>query len=214
MIAAAVLLALSAILLYSRLKSKPEAEMTPPAADQSLPAPSESTDDLSTPEPGESAPEATPAPPAKSGAWEVLPDSEESSEDSAATQTGEAPRFTEIAKSSPPLTAAPKSEPSTEPQLASLKPTEPAALPQGVVFSIEDPALAKLAKDTAQAASAEPAVEAPATAPTASVSLPLPPSELGPVALRGKQSGRSRAMAGARGKGRACSRSIPSRGDV
>ena len=38
-ICAAVLLAISAALLYSRLRSKPQPEVTPPAVEQSVPAP-------------------------------------------------------------------------------------------------------------------------------------------------------------------------------
>ena len=64
---------------------------------------------------------------------------------------------------------------SAEPQLASLKPTEPAALPPGVVYSIEDPALG------AQAAAAPAGPSAPPSFP---MSLPLPPSDLGPLPLR------------------------------
>jgi localization factor PodJL len=67
----------------------------------------------------------------------------------------------------------PASELAPQPQLASLKTDEPAMLPLGVVFSIEDPA-ADNAEATAQGI-------APLAAPA---KLPLPPASLGPLPLR------------------------------
>jgi hypothetical protein len=132
-ICAAVLLAISALLLYSRLRSKPEPEVTPPATEQSAPLPSAPSE--ATPMPG--AEESAPAPvepkaetpPDRSGAYEGLPGSEESPPDSAASEAGEKGNFTEVAKSSYRPASAMAGDAPAEPQLASLKPTEPAALP-------------------------------------------------------------------------------------
>ncbi|MEX1060247.1 MAG: peptidoglycan-binding protein, partial [Methyloceanibacter sp.] len=176
-ICAAVLLAISAILFYSRLRSKPEPEVTPPAAEQSAPLPSAPSEATPTPGAEENAPAPVEpkaeTPPDRSGAYESLPGSEESPPDSAASDAGEKGNFTEVAKSSYRQTAA--SETLPQPQPASLKPTEAAALPPGVVFSIEDPALG------AQAAAAPSGPSAP---PSLAASLPLPPPDLGPLPLR------------------------------
>jgi localization factor PodJL len=89
MISAAILLVISAALLYGRLRSKPEIEATPPAAGESVPNPA--GEDQITPLPegsrhGTALPDASqsaPAPaepgsdaaaPAKSGAWDAVPD--------------------------------------------------------------------------------------------------------------------------------------------
>jgi len=174
-ICAAVLLAISALLLYSRLRSKPEPEVTPPATEQSAPLPSAPSE--ATPMPG--AEESAPAPvepkaetpPDRSGAYEGLPGSEESPPDSAASEAGEKGNFTEVAKSSYRPASAMAGDAPAEPQLASLKPTEPAALPPGVVFSVEDPTMGAQGQAPA----------APAAMP---MSLPLPPPDLGSLPLR------------------------------
>ena len=101
MISAAILLVISAALLYGRLRSKPEIEATPPAAEESVPGPAGSDAitplpdgsrhgtalpgaSQSAPAPVEPAPDA--APPAHSGAWEAVPDDvEQDQDDSAAT---------------------------------------------------------------------------------------------------------------------------------
>lgn len=123
-IAAAVLLGLSALLLYGRLMSKPEME-----ADPSAPGIGEEIVPATEPE--------------KSGSWAPLPATDESATDSAHGQS--TPGFTDVAKS--PLHQSPvhgrgmpASELRPEPQFASLKPAGPATLPPGVTFSIEDPA--------------------------------------------------------------------------
>ena len=190
-IAAAVLLALSALLLYGRLRSKPEPEVVaPPAVEQTAPAPADRSE--AAPEPsGESAPAAeapaadarataeepaaaepapdSPAGVEKSGSWdpEVTPE-----EDPAENASGEAPGavgLTEIAKS-PRRAAAEPSALTPEPQLVSLKANEPAALPPGIVFSIQEPG----------AGAGNAASPAAPTQP----SLLLPAEEVGPVALR------------------------------
>jgi len=173
-ICAAVLLAISALLLYGRLRSKPEPEITPPAAEQSVPLPSAPSEATPTPGAEENAPapaepKAETPPPDRSGAYESLPGSEESPPDSAASEAGEKGNFTEVAKSSYRQTAA--SETLPQPQPASLKPTEAAALPPGVAYSIEDPALGAQGQAPA----------APAAMPA---SLSLPPPDLGPLPLR------------------------------
>ncbi|MGH6735084.1 MAG: peptidoglycan-binding protein [Methyloceanibacter sp.] len=161
MIAAAVLLALSAALLYGRLASKPDEEVTVPATEESAPAPAAE----GTTEGDGAAPAGEPD---KSGAWEVLPIDPADN----ATRQGATTGFTEVAKSKvPPM---PASELLPEPQLASLKPDGQAALPPGVIFSIEDP-LAGTEPNT-------PPQGVAVTTPLAD--LPLPPDALGTKALR------------------------------
>ena len=169
-VAAAVLLALSALLLFTRLGSKPEA--TAPEIEQITPVPSDGTDDMTAP-----IDEAPAAAPEKSGSWEPMPDIGENPADSAAGGGMGAAGFTEMAKSSSRRlssgrvssghTPMPASELTPEPQLASLKPTGPSAMPPGVTFSIEDPAFGPTA----------PQVAAPAQ-------LTLAPAALGPLAMR------------------------------
>ena len=175
-ICAAVLLMISAALLYGRLGSKPEPEVTAPAAEQIAPLPQGAHHGTPTPETDGSAP--APVEPkaetpsaAKSGSSELEPEDDPSPDD-AASEDGETGNFTEVAKSA--YRPAASLETSPQPQLASLKPNEPAALPPGVMFSIEDPA-----KGMVAAAPAEPAQ--PPSVPT---SLPLPPAALGPLPLR------------------------------
>jgi localization factor PodJL len=181
-ISAAVLLALSAILLYGRLSSKPDA--TPAATEQTMPAPAGDTNGTTTPGGDETAPADTLE---KSGAWQPLPDTGTDPSDSAdsAPTTG----FTDIAKSSSGesspdeaspaqssshVPAMPASELSPEPQLASLHPNGEAALPPGVIFSVEEPGAAQ---DATAAAPQAPSLAMPAN-------LPLPPAGLGPLPLR------------------------------
>jgi localization factor PodJL len=175
-ICAAVLLMISAALLYGRLGSKPEPEVTAPAAEQIAPLPQGAHQGTPTPETDGSAPapvepKAETPPAAKSGSCELEPEDDPSPDD-AASEDGEIGNFTEVAKSA--YRPAASLETSPQPQLASLKPNEPAALPPGVMFSIEDPA-----KGMVAAAPAEPAQPLPL--PT---SLPLPPAALGPLPLR------------------------------
>ncbi len=165
-ISAAVLLAISAMLLYGRLRSKPEGEMIPPAAEQSAPMPSDPSQGAA---PG--AEESTPAAvepkvetPSVPGSSELQP--EPSPAENSLGAAGQGGNFTDVAKSSYRDAAASDSQPL--PQPVSLKPTEQPALPPGVVFAIEDPALGT------QTAAATPM----------RTSLPLPPADLGPLPLR------------------------------
>ncbi len=158
-ISAAILLAISAMLLYGRLRSKPEPEMTPPAAEQSAPMPSAPSEGAA-PGAEESAPAAvepkveTPSVP---GSSELQP--EPSPAENSLGAAGQGGNFTDVAKSSYRDAAAGDSL--AQPQPVSLKPTEQPVLPPGVVFSIEDP-----------------------TATPMRTSLPLPPPDLGPLPLR------------------------------
>jgi localization factor PodJL len=157
--AAAVLLICSAILLYGRLASKPETETAPAATEESTPAPSDATDGTAAPKSEGAAPAGDPE---KSG-WAPLPGHRLPPENVGQTSTG----FTDIAKSSVPM---PASELAPEPQLAALKANAEAALPPGVVFSIEEPA------ETGAMNAAE-GLAGPAKRP-------LPPKSLGALALR------------------------------
>jgi localization factor PodJL len=149
--------------------------MIPPAAEQSAPLPSGPSQGTSTPGAEESAPAAvepkveTPPVP-NSGSSELQPEPEASPAENAQGGAGQTGNFTDVAKSSYRDAAADETMP--RPQPASLKPTEAAALPPGVVFSIEDPTLA------AQAAAG------PSAPPSIPASLPLPPPDLGPLPLR------------------------------
>lgn len=165
-ICAAILLIISALLLYGRLRSKPEPEAVPPVAEQSAPATSAPSENA-TPVPEDNAPAAvepeveTPPSPDSS---ELQPEREVSPAD-ALGDAAPAGNFTDVAKSSHRSAAA--TEPMSQPQPVSLKPTEEPKLPPGVVFSVGDPAIG------AQTA----AMPMPA-------GLPLPPPDLGPLPLR------------------------------
>ncbi len=165
-ISAAILLAISAMLLYGRLRSKPEPEMTPPAAEQSAPMPSAPSEGAA-PGAEQSAPAAvepkveTPSAP---GSSELQP--EPSPAEDSLGDAGPGGNFTDVAKSSYRDAAAGDSL--AQPQPVSLKPTEQPALPPGVVFSIEDPTLGT------QTAAATPM----------RTTLTLPPPDLGPLPLR------------------------------
>jgi localization factor PodJL len=181
MIAAAVLLVLSALLLYGRLKSKPEPEVTaPPAVEQTVPAPGDQSQETPAPETGgqsQSVPgggEGTPPPAAgqsqeapaveKSGSWDPEVMEEEPAENALGEAEG-APGTTEIAKSPRRAEAG---ELTPAPELVSLKSNDAPALPPGVVFSIQEPA--------GGAAN-------PATA-SAQPGLLLPAETVGPAVLR------------------------------
>jgi localization factor PodJL len=166
-ICAAILLAISALLLYSRLRSKPEPEAMPPATEQSVPAPSAPSENA-TPGVEDDAPadvepkvETPPVP----GSSELQPETEASPAGSGVGDAGQTGNVTDVAKSSYRNAAA--TEPSLPPQPASLRPNEEPALPPGVVFSVGDPTFG------AQTAG----MPMPA-------SLPLPPPDLGPLPLR------------------------------
>lgn len=146
-ISAAVLLILSAILLYSRLQTKPWPELLPPAAEKSAPAPAAPTG--SGPLPGESeqapaaaeperqAPAPRPAPVAPDAASNITRD----------TASGDDANFTDIAKSSSwpatvveePAAPAPNRQEATQAKPAALQRVEEPPLPPGVVFTVEDP---------------------------------------------------------------------------
>jgi hypothetical protein len=146
-ICAAVLLAISALLLYGRLRSKPEAEIVAaPATEQSAPAPA-------TPEEGRAAPgrqdpasdamdpnSGAPAEP-RSGSFEVRPAPEASPAADAVGAAEQPGNVTEVAKSSCRPASADQAQPPLQP--ASLVPTAAPQLPPGVVFAIEDPSAAK-----------------------------------------------------------------------
>ena len=169
-ICAAVLLAISALLLYGRLRSKPEPEIAPPAAEQTAPAPS-ANEGAGAPGVGEDAPAAIepntqsqPVP--NSGGAEQQSDTEMSPAAGGAADAGALRNFTDVAKS-------PRQEPDeadmpTQAQPASLKSDVP-TLPPGVVISVEAPAAG--------------GVQLPVP-PSMPMSLPLPPPDLGPLPLR------------------------------
>jgi hypothetical protein len=146
-IAAAVLLVLSAILLYSRLQSKPLPELLAPAAEESAPLPSAPTGNSPPTTENEQAPaasEPTPEAPAPSPS-PVPPDA--ASNATRDTASGESENFTDIAKSSTwpatvveePADAAPSLQDTTQAKPAALQELEEPELPPGVVFTVEDP---------------------------------------------------------------------------
>jgi localization factor PodJL len=151
-IAAAVLLVLSAILLYSRLQSKPLPELLAPAAEESAPPPSAPTGNSPPTTESEQAPtgsEPTPQAPAPSPS-PVRPDAASSA--TRDTASGESENFTDIAKSSNwPATVveepadaglAPSLQETTQAKPAALQEMEEPELPPGVVFTVEDPSRA------------------------------------------------------------------------
>lgn len=181
MISAAILLVISAALLYGRLRSKPEIEATPPAAEESVPGPA-GTDEItplpdgsrhgtalpgttqSAPAPVEPAPDG--APPARSGASDVDPGMmEEDPADGAATGLNQgmdpSPDDSEPSATSQAggVTDVAKSsyrkpvqaEEMPRPQPASFAPEGMAALPPGVSVSIEEPVLGAPSGATAPA---------------------------------------------------------------
>ena len=100
-ICAAVLLAISAALLYSRLRSKPEPEATPPAVEQSAPAPAAPVEGSSTPDGAPAAVEPTPETPAtpSSGSSELDWQPEVTPAPHDAADVGSSGNFTDVAKS-------------------------------------------------------------------------------------------------------------------
>jgi localization factor PodJL len=167
-ISAAILLVISALLLYSRLRSKPEVEVEsiPPAIEQNAPAPAAPSDGAT---PG--AEDSPPAPVEPKVETPPAPDSSElqlEQEVGPADALGDAApagNVTDVPKSSYRNAAATELLPPVEP--ASLKPTDEPQLPPGVVFSVGDPAIG-----------------APTAALPMPTSLPLPPPDLGPLPLR------------------------------
>jgi localization factor PodJL len=173
-ICAALLLALSALLLYGRLRSKPEPEVTAPATEQSAPAPSAPSQGSAAPGAEESAPPAAEpkaeTPPATPDSSELQQEIDASPADNDVGDVGQSGNFTEVAKSS--YRNASATEPLPQAQPAALVVDDKPKLPPGVVFSVEDPNLGS------QAAAGQ---AAPALMPS---SLPLPPPDLGPLSLR------------------------------
>ena len=171
---AAVLLIISALLLYSRLQLKPDPEIASPTAEQSAPLPLAPSESPPTAEADDGSPAAaepnaeTPAgPPAD--ASELEPETEAGQGGDAVGEVDRPGNFTDVVKSYRPAAAADDLLPQAEP--ASLKATESLPLPPGVVFSIEDPTLGP-----------QTATATPSPSP-AGQSLPLPPSALGPLPL-------------------------------
>ena len=171
-ICAAVLLAISAALLYSRLRSKPEPEITPPALEQSAPVPATPSEDRGARAAADGAPEALePAPetpPATPGSSELEWEPEVTPAPNDAADAGRRGNFTNVAKS--PRQPA-DAEMTAQAQPASLTQDGPPALPPGVVFTVESPAIGGQQ-------------QAPAAQATMPVSLALPPADLGPLQLR------------------------------
>jgi len=120
LIAAAILLAISAALLYERLMSKPKLEILPPVIEQSAPAE---------------------MPPAQSDSWAPVMQPQEGPDKNAASD-GKSGNFTEVTKSSYRSIT---TEDAAEPEPASLGQGSGASLPPGVVFSIEDPSKSQAA---------------------------------------------------------------------
>jgi localization factor PodJL len=149
-ISAAVLLVLSAILLYSRLHSKAWPELLTPAAEQSAPPVAAPTGNSAPPNQGEQAPAASePQPEAPPPSPSILePDA--ASNATRDTASGESENFTDIAKSSSwPATVveepadkapAPLLQGTTQAKPAALQEVGEPELPPGVVFTVEDPA--------------------------------------------------------------------------
>jgi localization factor PodJL len=170
-ICAAVLLAISAALLYSRLRSKPEPEMTPPAAEQSMPAPAAPSEGAAPDGAAGTTPEAvepTPQTPATPGSSELQWEPEVTPAPNDAADSGARGNFTDVAKS--PRQPA-DGEMAAQAQPASLTQDGPPALPPGVVFSVEGPTIGGQQQTPA----------APVMMP---MSLPVPPADLGPLQLR------------------------------
>jgi localization factor PodJL len=176
-ISAAVLLIISALLLYGRLGSKPETEVMPAPTSESAPE-AETTETA----PIESAPlpesnEPAPSPDPDQGSWMILPEQGATPGPDFEPFNGRvgqtAPGVTDVVKSSGGKAsgAMPQSEITPEPQLASLKPNGAAALPPGVIFSIEDP------DSSSEVALAESLTTSP-------VKAPMPPKALGSLGLR------------------------------
>jgi localization factor PodJL len=142
-ICAAVLLALSALLLYGRLRSKPEPEVTAPAAEQLTPAPAAPSEGSAAPGAEESAPAAAEpkeeTPPATPDSSELQQEIDASPADNDVGDAGQSGNFTEVAKTS--CRNASATEPLPQPQPVSLTADDQPKLPPGVVFSVEDPNL-------------------------------------------------------------------------
>ena len=101
-ICAAMLLAISAALLYGRLRSKPEPRVTPPAVEQSVPAPAARAKARPRLAAGDCAPaavEPTPETPATPGSSELDWQPEVTPAPNDAADAGTRGNFTDVAKS-------------------------------------------------------------------------------------------------------------------
>ncbi len=150
-VSAAVLLVLSAILLYSRLQTKPWSELSPPAVEESAAPPAAPDRNVPLPGAGENAPAARPniEAPSVPRPSPVTPDSASNLTRDAASGSDESENFTDIAKSSSwPATVVEEpgeAEPAPGAETTQVKPAavqgvEEPLLPPGVVFTVEDPA--------------------------------------------------------------------------
>jgi hypothetical protein len=150
-VSAAVLLVLSAILLYSRLQTKPWPELSSPAVEESATPPSVPSQNGASPGAGEKAPAAKPniqTAPAPNPS-PVAPDAASNPARDAASGAGGVDNFTDIAKSSywpatvvtEPADAepAPSVTETSEAPPTAMQDIEEPALPPGVVFTVEDP---------------------------------------------------------------------------
>ena len=117
MVIAALLLVVSAALLYTRLKTKPDPEATPPATEETIPAPYQKH---GTGVPGEKSGEMD-LPPVRYGNANVVSPSK---------------GVSEVTKSRPTFGYA--GDGPVKPTLASLKPTGMIELPPGVTLSVEE----------------------------------------------------------------------------
>jgi localization factor PodJL len=148
-IAAAVLLVLSAILLYSRLQTKPWPDFLAPAAEESAPLPSAPTENSPLPGAGDKAPDAEPEKEAAPEPGNVPPDAAANPPRDAAGDTGKSANVTDIAKSSywpatvveEPVEAVPATgvEATRQAEPAALRAAQEPQLPPGAVFTVEDP---------------------------------------------------------------------------
>ena len=196
-IAAALLLLISAALLYSRLRSKPEPDVVPPTAEQTLPVPAPAAAPAAKPEPVETAPQAEPQP----VPTDVVPAVPEGS-DPAAREATPVPNTTPTAPHPAPDLPHPTS-PSTAPGDAEIAPPVRVSEAPIVLVSAGEGAkgVSEVAKSLKpQAASFDPHHEAAlppgmsfaAGAPKldagtdapAQSRMPLPDVETGPLPLR------------------------------
>ncbi len=130
-VCAALLLALSAILLYGRLQTKPWPELLPPAAEESAPPAAEpKIETPPAPTPSAAGPDAAsnPAGNAGSGADQNVTDIAKSSYWPAT-----------VVRGTVPAEPAPSVEETPQAEGAVMQPIEEPELPPGVVFAVEDP---------------------------------------------------------------------------
>ena len=179
-ICAAVLLAISAALLYSRLRSKPQPEVTPPAIEQSVPAPAAPVEGSSTPDAGDGAPaagEPTPETPATpgSGSSELDWQPEVNPAPNDAADAGSNRNFTDVAKSPYHQPVADETRGASAAGVVDARSDAGSSARRRLRGRRPQHGLAR----TSSAAPAPPA--APAALP---MGLPLPPADLGPLPLR------------------------------